>query len=231
MGTIIIGASGKKQSGKSTLCDGCFDRLSLEGVHTKIYSFADMLKEKICMDVMGLTAEQCYGTDEEKNSLTNYKWGKLPHDIRVNYASRAQWEWKEHSNHITGQCPYIYKEGYITAREIMQVVGTNIFRKYFDDKIWVNATFCNIEKENPKLAFISDVRFPSEVEGIMKKGGYIIRLLRDVCKEDSHESESALDNYNWEQWGDRIYLLDNQNMSIKERNDATFKYMDGIINE
>ncbi len=36
----------------------------------KIYSFADILKKDICMNVLGLTYEQCYGTDEEKNQLT-----------------------------------------------------------------------------------------------------------------------------------------------------------------
>jgi cytidylate kinase len=36
----------------------------------KLYSFADVLKRDICMNILGLTYEQCYGTDEEKNQLT-----------------------------------------------------------------------------------------------------------------------------------------------------------------
>lgn len=37
----------------------------------KIYSFADILKKDICMDIFGMTYEQCYGSDEEKNQITD----------------------------------------------------------------------------------------------------------------------------------------------------------------
>ena len=63
--------------------------------HIKIYSFADPLKKNICIDILGLTYEQCYGTDAEKNQVT----------------------------HI------VYNEGFLTGREVMQYVGTDIFRK------------------------------------------------------------------------------------------------------
>jgi hypothetical protein len=48
---------------------------------SKVYSFADSLKQ-VCVDVLGLRPEQCYGTDEQKNSLTQFKWEKLPEAIR-----------------------------------------------------------------------------------------------------------------------------------------------------
>ena len=37
----------------------------------KLYSFADLLKKGVCMDVLGLSYEQCYGTDENKNTMTD----------------------------------------------------------------------------------------------------------------------------------------------------------------
>ena len=37
----------------------------------RLYSFADMLKKSVCMDILGLTHEQCYGPDEQKNTLTS----------------------------------------------------------------------------------------------------------------------------------------------------------------
>lgn len=44
----------------------------------QIYNFADMLKQNICMGVLGLTYDQCYGSDEDKNIITNYSIdGKL----------------------------------------------------------------------------------------------------------------------------------------------------------
>lgn len=211
---IIIGISGKKQAGKDTVCN--FLSIYLNNKYhykhncCKSYSFADSLKEKICMGVMGLTYEQCYGTDEEKNTLTSYKWDNLPDNIRFPYSSSRE----------TGDIISI-RTGFMTAREIMQVVGTNIFRAYFDDSIWVNATLRNIKEDNCDFALISDVRFPSEVEGIIKNNGYVFRLLRDICESDCHESEVALDNYNWNSNKDNIFIIDNSKMSIDQQNQKT----------
>src|SRR4051794_6801985 len=38
------------------------------GRHIKRYAWADELKQ-LCMDTLGLTYEQCYGTDSEKNTF------------------------------------------------------------------------------------------------------------------------------------------------------------------
>jgi hypothetical protein len=38
----------------------------------KQYSFADLLKRNICVDILGLTHEQCYGTDSQKTCSWTY---------------------------------------------------------------------------------------------------------------------------------------------------------------
>ena len=95
--TFIVGVSGKKQSGKNTVCKYLSKMIQLKASRTcKIYSFADALKEKVCIDVMGLSKEQCYGTDEQKNTLTGYRWENLPQEIKYNnklgcnYASNGE---------------------------------------------------------------------------------------------------------------------------------------------
>ena len=74
----IIAFAGRKQSGKSTLCtqvvNFIYDLEQLEDT-AAIYNFADPLKN-ICMDILGLSFEQCHGTDNQKNELVNcYKDG------------------------------------------------------------------------------------------------------------------------------------------------------------
>ena len=220
----IIGISGKKQSGKNTLCNSLEEYIKVKyGMSCKIYSFADALKENVCMKTMGLTYEQCYGSDEQKNSLTIYKWENLPREIR--HDNKLGCEYAPNGE----ICEYILPTGFMTAREILQIVGTDIFRKYFDDSIWVNATFRNIFKENFEVALISDVRFPSEIEGVINKEGNVIRLLRNVCKADSHESETVLDDYDFSIHGDEICLIDNTNMSIEEQNIEAVKYIESKI--
>lgn len=209
MDTIIIGISGKKQSGKSTLCESLFNYLESKcGKDScSVYSFADSLKEKVCIDVLGLTREQCYGTDEQKNTSTIYSWGAIPKEISKGRLSTS----------------------FMTAREVMQIVGTDIFRKYFDDSIWVNATFRDINKDNYKFALISDVRFSSEVEGISNQDGSVIRLLRNVCETDSHASETSLDSYNWDSI-ENAHLINNIKMSIDEQFFEAKEIVESFIN-
>lgn len=202
---IIIGVSGKKQSGKNTLCD-CVYKLFLEKYSSDdivILSFADSLKQKICKDVLGLTEQQVNGTDEQKNSLTMYKWKYIPRAISDG------------------------KRGFMTAREIMQVVGTDIFRNYFDDNVWVNATLREINNSNVKVILISDIRFPSEVISIINEEGYVIRLLRDVCETDSHSSENALNDFDFKR--QNCIILDNKDMNVKQQNEATISLLSKIL--
>lgn len=238
---FIIGISGKKQSGKSVLAEDIQKALLSKNKsigQVKIYSFADCLK-KLCIDILDLSFEQCYGTDRDKNSLTQYKWEKLPEEINLKYSN--SWfmdgfgllEEEEWNKICINGCPNkdypALREGFMTVREVFQVVGTNVFREYFSDDIWVRATFRQIIKDNPQIALISDVRFPSEVDGVIDNGGYIIRLLRNRDSEDLHKSETALDDYDFVSWGERVCIVDNRNLSIEEKNKIVFKYLDEIM--
>lgn len=73
----IIAFAGRKQSGKTTSCEFVqkYGNGRLQPLNSvKIYNFADPLKQDICINILGLTKEQCYGTDEQKNELVNCYW-------------------------------------------------------------------------------------------------------------------------------------------------------------
>jgi hypothetical protein len=74
--TKIIGFSGRKQSGKSTSADYIKHIIDSNNLHIsyKIYSFADPLKQDICINILGLTYDQCYGSDDDKNTMTSLRW-------------------------------------------------------------------------------------------------------------------------------------------------------------
>jgi hypothetical protein len=221
--TIIIGISGKKRAGKDTLANyleqWCHTQyLYISGSDCKIYSFAYPLKS-FCINVMGLSHENCYGTEEQKNSLTKYKWDNLPDKIRYAYS-------KDIGNAFPGP-----RYGYMTAREILQIVGTNVFRDMFDRNIWACGAINTIKNENKKIAIICDTRFTSEVNAVMaEKNGYIIRLLRQVA-EDIHQSETELDNFNFNQFGDRALIIDNRQMTIDQQNQEGLKFFKMILNK
>ncbi len=192
---IIIGISGKKQSGKSDLCSHLsgFSFFASGTVDVQFFSFAYPIKE-LCINVLGLSRDQCYGSDDKKNELTKYKWKNLPYHLR----SKS-----------------IHHKEYITAREIMQIIGTDIFRDFFDKDVWVDTTFREIEKKAPRIAIIPDVRFPGEVNKIIEKGGHVIRLTRNVI-DDAHESETILDDYDFES-GKRCYIIDNKKKTLDQQ--------------
>lgn len=74
--TKIIALSGRKQSGKSTgaeFIEALFQQQKPD-LKCKIYSFADPLKKDICINILGMTYDQCYGSDIDKNTLTDLVW-------------------------------------------------------------------------------------------------------------------------------------------------------------
>ena len=108
----------------------------------------------------------------------------------------------------------------MTAREVMQYVGTDFFRRIYP-QVWVESTIRKIEKESPELAIIVDCRFPNEVEGIQGAGGKVIRLTRNIFGDtDKHPSEVALDNFK----GFDAYI-DNQDMSISQQNESLYNVL------
>jgi hypothetical protein len=222
--SMIIGISGKKESGKSTIANFINDHYSFCKI--KLYSFADPLKN-LCIELFGLTYQQCYGTDEQKNSLTYLRWENVPSCIPADKLNEVLHPYekigdttKTIANHLGIT---ICKTGYMTAREVLQYVGTNIFRRMHNN-IWVQATINKIQKENSDiLPIVIDCRFPNEVKGIKNEGGYIIRLTRNPHK-DNHFSETALDRYN-----DFDLIIKNDKLSIEETNLEVKKYVDTLL--
>lgn len=242
---LILGISGKKQSGKSTtgnfiasvfmanlgiankvhigskgeiivsdlfgnktyggvfdLCKPTSDFMIKKAIDTlnpyvKLYSFADPLKKDICINILGLTWDQCYGSDEDKNTLTSLRWKDMP-EYNITWTYMKDYD----------------PSGYMTARQVMEHIGTRIFRQIKLDS-WVNGTINSILKDKPKLAVITDCRFPNEVEAIKQHNGKVIRLSRSKYQSDSN-SENVLDE-NVYDWANFDYIIKNDDLEIYDQ--------------
>jgi len=199
--------------------------------YVKVYSFADILKREVCIKILGLDEKQCYGTDEDKNSLTNLRWEDmpgvrtemLPHDYLLQETEKLPGKIRNYYKKLDNTTVY-HSSGFMTAREVLQFVGTDIFRKMYGD-VWVDALFRQITAENSLFALVCDIRFPNEVLGTQKRGGKVIRLDRDVFEgKDIHDSELALDKnvYNWENFD---AVMSNNSMTIEQQNRATYELL------
>jgi hypothetical protein len=177
--TKIIAFAGRKQSGKTTCAEAVLNYTGSDN-QIKIYNFADPLKKDICMNILGMSYNQCYGSDEHKNELVNCYWNNKR----------------------------------LTAREVMQFVGTNIFRQ-MQNNVWADATIHKIKLEQPDLAIIADCRFPNEVQAIKDVGGVVIKLMRNPY-DSTHESEIALDPDQYD-YANFDLVVENQGMTIQEQ--------------
>ncbi len=150
--------------------------------------------KELCINVIGLDREYVYGTDEQKNTFTDVQWDNMPLSIRFKY--RNSWySW--------------LRSGPMSIREVLQVVGTDIFRRMFDDQIWVKALFRK-SRGDVDYVIVPDVRFPNELKAVEAQGE-VLRIVRDTDFEDNHASETALDDYSFEH-----YYVNNNSLQVLE---------------
>tara|TARA_R100000008_G_C3573653_1_gene163816 strand:+ start:698 stop:1447 length:750 start_codon:yes stop_codon:yes gene_type:complete len=144
--------------------------------------------KRMCVDVLGLKEELVFGDDQQKNTLTDIAWD-APN-----------------------------KTGNMTVREVLQYVGTDMFRA-FDPTVWVSSCLRQIEDDSPEIALISDVRFENEVSAIQEQGGFVVGLTRKPYQqEDSHISEQAPEKCL--ELCDAV--IDNHALSIPQQNEQVY---------
>lgn len=108
-----------------------------------------------------------------------------------------------------GHCTY--QEAWHTkppeVRKLLQQLGTELGRNTFHENVWVDTLGAWLElfgeKWGEERFVVTDVRFPNEVEGIQKLGGFVVRMwapdrVADNGMPDAlrlHPSETALDAF------------------------------------
>ena len=104
------------------------------------FSCAGPLKA-FCVYVLNLNPDHVYGSQEDKKQLTHLKWEDMPTKVKG-------------------------KNGFMTVREVIEYFGTEIVRKMYQPA-WAKALINNINRWNPIIATIDDIRFLTEVEELI----------------------------------------------------------------
>jgi hypothetical protein len=164
---MIIGITGKKRHGKDTMANFLEGRFGAE-----VFHFADKLK-KLTTDLYNLPSS-FLKPDFDKNTFTNVPWKRFPK--------------------LMG---HRHPETFVTFRELLQIMGTDILRSY-DDDVLINGlldsdTFRTTIDRSP-MVVICDVRFDNEAKRIREMGGVIIQVIRPNFSEgeDNHSSEQGV---------------------------------------
>lgn len=191
---MIIGLSGKSGSGKNLAADlilyniwkskkfeipdSVLPSFLVNSEYTKMIdwelrAFADKVKDIVCL-LIGCTKKDLESQE--------FKATEVP----------LCWQIIKDA----GKYP-LYKNGNIpTYRQVLQFIGTDLFRNQFNPEVWINAALNTSPASN---IIITDCRFPNEADAILERGGILIRLQRNINKLSSnsvnHSSETALDDY------------------------------------
>jgi predicted nucleotidyltransferase len=183
-GPVFIAWSGKKQVGKDSATGFAKDILEEHGKRVGVTAFAESLKD-IAINVLGIPSNLVYGSNDDKETETLIVWDHFPLDVRLKYSNE------------TFEGKSMPRLGSMTIREVLQVMGTDIFREMFEGDIWANAPFRR-DWSDYDVVFITDCRFPNEKRVTEEHDGIVIRLERDTGYVDNHPSETALDDAEFE---------------------------------
>lgn len=201
----LIGFAGRKRSGKS-----CLSKMLVEEENAIIITIADYLKY-LCCDLMKLSYEELnYKKDNGYtfDVVPDERWFKIiDNKTKIGIENIR----KELQNvHIT------------TIRQLLQVVGTDVIRKYKEN--WhVQKMIEEIESyPEDKLIVVDDVRFPNEREAILNLSGDVFFIVRpNVLDVSNHSSETAL---KWQNFDKRHIILNDNITEEKFKLDFLIHY-------
>jgi len=161
------------------------------------------------MTIIGITGNKGNGKDTLADHLVeNHGYVKICFANALKDACKILFGFTDEQ--LYGNLKEVIDENWgITPREIMQFVGTDLFRNqikllmpWINDNFWIECLkkkIKNMQLESANKNFvISDVRFKNEVDFINEMNGVIIRVKRhDVIINDTcqHESESNFDSF------------------------------------
>lgn len=189
--------------------------------YIKIYGLADSLKE-MAITILGLERSQVFGTDEEKNSSTSLRWENMPSVISPEEIKERGITKKD----AASLGLLVHKSGPMTAREVLQYVGTDVFRK-MNSNVWLDTLLSKIERDSPEVALVCDVRFENEIKTLQKSGGFVVGLTRDPYKQsDKHVSELEIEKC----LKACDFVLDNSNLAIAEQNEKIYYAVEHLEN-
>lgn len=195
---MIIGITGKAQSGKDTACrivqlintvdydcacsEGEGEKYILDNVDNILpitcmwekHAFADKLKE--CASIILGVPRFMFESGEFKESFTSL--------------------------------PLSNKEGEpMTNREFLQYFGTEVGRN-IDKDLWIKALMYSYGRDKESHWIIPDVRFPNEADAIRNAGGVLWKIERDGSGAGNHISEKLIDSI-------RVDIIIENNLDMK----------------
>lgn len=164
----LIGLAGRKGAGKNHVADLIIQCVKPASARTD--AFARPLKD-FAIDALGLDPALIHGSDDDRNTPTRFRWEDMPGFVREANPG---------------------KNGDMTVREVMQILGTELGRRLWGEDVWVRAMASRVSHADEDYFLITDVRFPNEARAIKAWGGEVWMVVGPRGAGDPHVSERML---------------------------------------
>lgn len=188
----LIGFSGKIGTGKTTVCEMLTELLTAHGLTVKTISFGMILKRKVA-ETFNFPLEWCYSVEGKARSI---KFSQ-PH-----YVLEEKILYMLNDATYKKQTTIIPYSRAMSVRNLLQWWGTEVCR-YHDEDYWVKEWTTVVDKAQAfDVVLVDDVRFPNELQAVSMNPyfpGQVYRLTPYPGWNfySSHESETALDSYDF----------------------------------
>jgi|8_EtaG_2_1085327.scaffolds.fasta_scaffold09693_3 hypothetical protein len=112
-------------------------------------------------------------------------------------------------------------------RPMLQWWGVEFRRYYNGEDYWIRQMRLNLcanadDEDGSMFSVITDVRLKNEADYIRDHGGFLIRVNRETSNDDSHSSETELDDYN------RFHRVIENNGSLDDLREKVQEVMDSM---
>jgi len=192
MKTVVL-ISGKLRSGKNTMSQILIDKLVNSGKKITEDMFAKDLKDN-CKNDFKLVAEVLNDIYLDLDAMLDRCVDNGLEDCIVE-------DMRDEIDKLKTMDYNFYEEKTPITRALLQTYGTEIFRDRIDVNYWVDQVIYRVRKSNSDYIFITDVRFPNEIdhlEEMLECNIIKVRIDRPMDRnslDNEHPSEKGLDNY------------------------------------
>lgn len=180
---MIVAFGGKKRAGKGTMADVLVNKFN----YTKV-SFADGLRN-LAANVFGIDVKNFTDDNLKEQPFTN------PIIFTEGHLGLLIADLEDQGFHVDEQSLTRLSTSLGTTfnnpRHLLQILGTDIIRKHYDDRIFLKM----LDKKINQLAdvVVDDVRFGVEREFLRERGAVLCLVVRpSFSLTDSHSSENDL---------------------------------------
>jgi hypothetical protein len=172
--------------------------------------------------LIGLVGKKRAGKDSFASILVEkYCYKRLAFADPIKHVCRHLFDFNE--DQLNGDAKEIVDERWcIAPREAFQIVGTDFVRHHLNEDHFIKLLDGKRSQISTPVV-ISDVRFPNEAAYVLKHGGILVKIERNIIHEDAHVSE-AVDTIRCD------YTIEN-NGNLEQYNENCIQFFEFIKNK